>query len=240
MLFSKPRVRMLVGLGVGAAIITGSVAYASIPDPSGAVHGCYDKLLGTLRVIDDGAGQSCLPTENAISWNQNGPQGIPGAQGPAGDAGPTGPQGAQGDVGPAGPQGPQGDTGPAGSGGASTVQVTVAHADVPNGDDTTVASLPLAGGGRWLLTATVSPHNGSNDSFWTCRLIAGGTQVDAHSTNTQNGGGPFGQNPDIASMSLDGLAELPAGPDATATVNCSSGRSDSDVDDIQFIATKIG
>ncbi|HEX4722057.1 MAG TPA: hypothetical protein VH333_06050 [Pseudonocardiaceae bacterium] len=240
MLFTKSRVRTIVGLGVGVAIIGSSVAYASIPDPTGAVHGCYGKLLGTLRVVDTGADQGCLPTENAITWSQTGPQGLPGVQGDKGAAGPTGPQGDPGDVGPAGPQGDKGDTGPAGPGGAALVQqVSIARADVPNGNPTDVASLTLPGGGTWLLTATVSPHNQSNDSFWTCRLNAGGVQVDAHSTTTQNGGGPFGQNNDIASMSLDGVTTLD-GPDATVTINCESGRTDSDVDDIQFTATKVG
>jgi len=242
MLFSKSRVRTIVGLGVGVAIISSSVAYASVPDSNGVVHGCYGKLLGTLRVIDTDAGQSCLLTENATTWNQTGPQGLPGVQGDKGDVGPAGPQGGKGDVGPVGPQGDKGDTGPAGPSGAAVVrQVSIARADVPSGNPTDVASLSLTGGGTWLLTATVSPHNQSNDSFWTCRLNAAGVQVDAHSTNTQNGGGPFGQNNDIASMSLEGVAGLPVGPDATATINCDSGgQSDSDVDSIQFTATKVG
>jgi hypothetical protein len=119
--------------------------------------------------------------------------------------------------------------------------VSIARADVPSGNPTDIASLSLTGGGTWLLTATVSPHNQSNDSLWTCRLNAAGVQVDVHSTNTQNGGGLFGQNNDIASMSLEGVAGLPVGPDATATINCDSGgQSDSDVDSIQFTATKVG
>jgi hypothetical protein len=241
MLFSKARVRAIVGLGVGAVIITGSVAHASIPDPSGVVHGCYDKLLGTLRVVDDGAGQSCLPIENATTWNQTGPQGVPGAQGATGDAGPAGTQGAQGVVGLRGPQGPQGDTGPAGAGAAVFYQTNLAGADVPSGQPTDVATLPLFGGGTWLLTATVSPHNQSNDSFWTCRLNVAQDTLDSRSTNTQNGGGPFGQNNDIASLSLNGVVELPVGPGGIATVNCDSGgQSDSDVDSIQFTVTKVG
>jgi len=241
MLFSASRVRTIVGLGVGVAIIGGSVAYAAIPDPGGVVHGCYDKLLGTVRVVDTGANQNCLPTETAITWNQTGPQGLPGVTGDKGDTGPAGPQGDKGDVGPAGPQGDKGDTGPAGpAGGAVVKQVSIARADVPNGNPTDIASLPLTGGGTWLLTATVSPHNQSNDSFWTCRLTAAGVPVDTHSTNTQNGGGIFGQNNDIASMSLDGVTFLPEGENATATINCDSGgQSDSDVDSIQFTATKV-
>ena len=240
MLFSKSRVRTIVGVGVGVAIIGSSVAYAAIPDPGGVIHACYGTLLGNVRVVDTGANQGCLPTENAITWNQTGPQGLPGIPGATGDTGTTSPQGDPGDVGPAGPQGAKGDTGPAGQGGASVQQISIPRADVPSGNPTDVASLTLPTGGTWLLTATLSPHNQSNDSLWTCRLNAGGATVDVHSTNTQNGGGPFGQNNDIASMSLDGVTTLD-GPNATVTVNCDSGgQSDSDVDNIQFIATRVG
>jgi hypothetical protein len=65
-------------LGVAA----GGVAYASIPDSSGVIHGCYKTSNGQLRVIDTGLGQTCH-NENAISWSQQGP---PGPPGPAGSA----------------------------------------------------------------------------------------------------------------------------------------------------------
>src|SRR6185312_14584418 len=71
-------------------------AFASIPDASGVIHGCYNSTNGTQRIIDT-AVASCKIGETAIQWNQTGPQG------------PQGPQGIQG------VQGPKGDTGPAGS-----------------------------------------------------------------------------------------------------------------------------
>ncbi len=58
---------------------------------SQVINACYQKEHGQLRII--GNGQSCLPSENAISWNQVGPMGPAGPQGPAGPAGPTGPRG---------------------------------------------------------------------------------------------------------------------------------------------------
>ena len=67
------------------------VAYATIPDSGGVIHGCYLKAVGSLRVIDPGAGQHCTKAETPISWNQTGPQ---GPTGPTGPAGPQGPQGA--------------------------------------------------------------------------------------------------------------------------------------------------
>jgi hypothetical protein len=39
-----------VACGVGAGI-----AFATIPDGSGVIHGCYTKSTGTIRVIDSAA-----------------------------------------------------------------------------------------------------------------------------------------------------------------------------------------
>ena len=89
-------------------------AFASIPDASGVIHGCYNSTNGTQRIIDT-AVASCKIGETAIQWNQTGPQGPQGSQGPQGPQGPQGAQGAQGPQGIQGVQGPKGDTGPAGS-----------------------------------------------------------------------------------------------------------------------------
>ncbi len=40
-----------------AFVFLGVVAYATIPDPAGVIHGCYSKSGGTLRVIDDSVTQ---------------------------------------------------------------------------------------------------------------------------------------------------------------------------------------
>jgi hypothetical protein len=60
--------------------IAGVVAYASIPDRHGVIHGCYKKSNGQLRVINLDVSH-CRPSEKAISWNQRGPQGPPGISG---------------------------------------------------------------------------------------------------------------------------------------------------------------
>jgi Collagen triple helix repeat (20 copies) len=100
---------VLLVLAVGVGVATGS-----IPDSGGVIHGCYQKNEGQLRVIDSSQGDSCRPSETALSWNQQGPQGTAGPQGPKGDTGATGPQGPQGATGDTGPQGPKGDTGATG------------------------------------------------------------------------------------------------------------------------------
>lgn len=66
----------------------GGVAYSAIPDPMGVIHGCYTNQGRTLRVID--SAESCLGSETALNWSQQGPAGPAGAQGPEGPQGPPG------------------------------------------------------------------------------------------------------------------------------------------------------
>jgi hypothetical protein len=54
---------------VVVAIAVGGIAYASIPDSNGVIHGCYVKTTGKLRVIDS-AGNECLSSEKPLSWSQ--------------------------------------------------------------------------------------------------------------------------------------------------------------------------
>ena len=79
---------------VGALLVAGGIAYATIPDSSGVIHACYKvdpkgNLDGnaTLRVIDPSATKpdsaACKKDEQALDWNQQGVQGPPGATGPS-------------------------------------------------------------------------------------------------------------------------------------------------------------
>jgi hypothetical protein len=68
---------LLLGTVLGAVLAGGAAAtLASIPDAGGVIHGCYQKNVGNLRVIDPAAGERCRPPEIAISWSQTGPQGL--------------------------------------------------------------------------------------------------------------------------------------------------------------------
>jgi hypothetical protein len=69
-------------------VALGGVAYATIPNSNtGVISGCYatvtspQTLPGTLRVIDTQSGQTCLPVEKALNWNQRGRTGATGANG---------------------------------------------------------------------------------------------------------------------------------------------------------------
>jgi len=240
-MFTRKRVQAVIGLGIGVAIAGGSVAYASVPDQGGTIHGCYSTITGQLRIIDTAATPNCLILEKALPWAQLGPQGPQGGPGAKGDTGPVGPQGDKGDVGPAGPQGDKGDTGPAGPAHVTNIlQVSVDRADVPNGNDTTVATLSLPQG-HYVITADATAHNQSNDvNIWDCRLFGNGNLLDGTTTSTQNGGG----KPDFNAISLDGQvfgsSTAPVGQQ-TVALNCSADQQgDSDVDGIHLIATRIG
>jgi hypothetical protein len=68
---------------VGALLVAGGIAYATIPDGGGVIHACYQKNQGALRVIDTDKAQTCSSSESPLIWNQTGQQGPPGPTGPS-------------------------------------------------------------------------------------------------------------------------------------------------------------
>jgi hypothetical protein len=100
-------------------VAIGGIAYATIPDSGGVIHGCYQKDVGTLRVIDPSAGDTCLASEIPISWSQTGPAGPQGPQGAPGQNGAPGANGKDG-VSPTVAQVAPGDTNCAAGGAAIT------------------------------------------------------------------------------------------------------------------------
>jgi hypothetical protein len=64
----------VAALGAALLLLTaGGVAYATIPDAGGVIHGCYKNSNGALRVIDTDTGAHCSGAESALDWNQSGP-----------------------------------------------------------------------------------------------------------------------------------------------------------------------
>ena len=57
---------------VGALLVAGGIAYATIPDSSGVIHACYKKNQGALRVIDTDEARLARRTESPLDWNQTG------------------------------------------------------------------------------------------------------------------------------------------------------------------------
>jgi hypothetical protein len=84
---------------VAAAVVAvgaGMTTWASVPDASGVIHGCYQPSTGTLTIRDSATTPKCPAGTNKINWNQAGPQGPSGGPGPTGPKGPTGPTGPAG------------------------------------------------------------------------------------------------------------------------------------------------
>jgi hypothetical protein len=83
-------------LVAGLLVLTlGSSASASIPDPSGVIHGCYDSnpeaLQTQLYLIDTARQQSCpFSNEAEVTWSQIGPAGAGGTANAILDSGTSG------------------------------------------------------------------------------------------------------------------------------------------------------
>lgn len=86
-----------------AALVTGGIALAAIPNGDGEITACYDNRSGILRVIDAEEGVQCRTSETALTWSQTGPQGPQGIQGPPGPPGPPGEDGEDGIIEPCAP-----------------------------------------------------------------------------------------------------------------------------------------
>ena len=110
----KRRTVLLISAVVGVVLVGTTAAYAAVIAPGGAIQACYSdqSWLGQHALtLTDGP---CPLGTTAIGWNQQGPKGDTGLQGPKGDTGATGltgPQGPKGETGAQGLQGLKGDTG---------------------------------------------------------------------------------------------------------------------------------
>lgn len=136
------------------ALVSATVAYATIPDGAGVYTACKLNVSGTIRLIDPSLGSSsllghCVTGEAQVTWNQQGQKGDPG---PKGDAGPQGPAGPQGDPGPQGPEGP------AGPSDAFSIEKADEFA-IPTGQPTTVLALSNVPAGKYVIVANIVVSN---------------------------------------------------------------------------------
>ncbi len=78
LLSSRPAIAVAAFL-VGGLLVGGSYAWASIPNASGAIQGCYKNTTPhTLQVIDTAKTAKCPTGTTALAWNQTGPKGDSG------------------------------------------------------------------------------------------------------------------------------------------------------------------
>jgi len=80
-MIGRKLMRRIAIAAVTLLVLGGAVAYATIPDSSGVIHGCRKNSGGNVRVIDSGAGQTCPTGWTPLNWSQTGPQGPAGASG---------------------------------------------------------------------------------------------------------------------------------------------------------------
>jgi hypothetical protein len=165
-----------------AALVAAGVAYATIPDGAGAIHGCYARSGGALRVIDASV-TNCAKTETALNWNVQGQQGPQGVQGPQGD---TGPQGSAGPQGAAGPQGPAGPPGPSGL----SHGYLASSSDAPVGGApaySQVAQISSVPDGSYMLAAQIwAEDSGSDTPDLRCHISVNGSELSG--TDSQSPG----------------------------------------------------
>jgi hypothetical protein len=200
----------VLGLVGGVFLAGGVAAFAAIPDSGGVIHGCYQKNVGNLRVIDSDDGDKCRPSEIAIQWSQTGPAGPVGPQGPKGDTGPAGPAGPVGPVGPQGEKGDKGDTGATGPAG-------------PKGD--TGATGPAGPKGDTGATGPAGPQGpaGTDVAGQTCANGQSVTGFDASGNIICSAGCPAGQlRFRIVSVDVDTIFRWPGGTQTQSSgPNCS-------------------
>lgn len=115
---------LFLALGGSSYALTGRGFVGS----DGSLNACVTKTSGAVRMVR--APTRCHRDETLVSWNVQGPAGVPGPAGPKGDSGPAGPTGDPGPPGPAGAPGPKGDPGTSANLSFYTV---VAHALIQGG-----------------------------------------------------------------------------------------------------------
>ena len=102
---------LLAALALALVFSAGSALIVAGSDQGTTFYACLKKN-GMLQDVTTSGPPDCKSkNEQLVSWNAQGPQGLPGEPGPAGAQGE---QGTQGEPGPQGEQGVQGEPGPQG------------------------------------------------------------------------------------------------------------------------------
>jgi hypothetical protein len=183
--FLGKRVVLAVLIVAALGLLAGGIAYASIPDSRGVIHGCYQNTSGTLRVIGTNptvGGGKCSNGESALTWNQRGPTGPPGADGTNGTDGTRGPTGLTGKRGPSGADGTSGpgamvtgSTGPDDVPAAAGIHY-IGSSFVTTDFGTSTQVISVSG---TLGNQVVHVRNAPGaDGFWDFQLVLDGLPVD--------------------------------------------------------------
>ena len=135
--------------GLALALIAGDAATAE----TGVINACVHEGNGALRIV--GPDEECGGHWTPISWNEQGPAGLPGTDGQAGPEGPAGATGPAGPVGETGPEGPTGATGPQGPAGETGVTGATGATGAPGADGAPGPAGTTGQNGRTVFGAAV-------------------------------------------------------------------------------------
>ena len=218
--------------------VAGGVAYAAIPDAgTGVYHACMLKNIGTIRIIDPERQRCSSSLEVEITFNKQGPAGVPGPTGPPGPPGHDGRDGHDGAPFSGTFTSPNGeyslsvtDAGIVLSGAASTISLTSSGLALQSDKDLTLQS--AAG---FFVDAGTGVSIAGGGSASTINLTSSGVGVHSDKNLTlQSGLGLFAQAGSGVSISGAGSA---------ATISLASSgvevRSDRDIlfqSDLQLLA----
>jgi hypothetical protein len=203
----------VVAIAAAALLVVAGVAYATIPDSGGVIHGCYSKSGGSLRVIDVSV-TNCQKSETALDWNVQGQQGPQVPAGPQGAPGQQGPAGPQGNPGPQGPAGPPGPSGLSHGYLASTSNVPISQAPAFS----EVALLSAVPDGNYMVSAQIGAvdSGGSNPDI-RCRVSVNGSVIPGTDSRAP------GQDSE-ATLTIVSAAPLTGGGNSVS-VSCETGDS---------------
>lgn len=113
--------------------VTMATVALAVGNGSDSYTGCLTRFGVITKVaIGNSPARTCSSRQVEISWNAEGPAGVPGADGVQGPQGPMGLPGADGATGPQGPAGADGGSCTVGEGPTGTYTMTC-----PNGDSVT-------------------------------------------------------------------------------------------------------
>jgi hypothetical protein len=125
--------------------------------------------------------------------------------------------------------------------GAKAYETYIAHADLPNGNNTTVATPAGVPAGRYLAFAKTWVANQSHGANWACDLwfddATTGASTYVDQTLTYTTAGNISGNLEITVLSVARV--FPLAHDGGMHVDCESGKVDSELNGIDLIAVRV-
>lgn len=198
-------------------LLLGGGAWAAVGAGGSAIHACYSKRTGALRIAS-----RCKRSERAVSWSRVGPQGPRGQRGANGRNGAGGPKGANGAAGSTGATGPAGPTDVYADGQATG---TLTETSASFGQVTVPP-------GSYLLQGKVTFAATSPGSEMLCALAP-----DPSATTTWDGGLTSAESGFANVLTMSAVQTFAA--EQNVEIVCRTVKGTGTIDDSRVIATKV-